>query len=120
LERALLDEGSSDPATIGPRETLRTAAEKMAELKLTSFPVVDAMGTLVGMINIDDLLTARSKSSLRDSDRKRVLTLRWPFSGRSQAAPSIDHIVVDRGVDSANRDRVAMEQAEERIEQGLD
>ena len=120
LERALLDEGSSDPATIGPRDTLRTAAEKMAELKLTSFPVVDAMGTLVGMINIDDLLTARSKSSLRDSDRKRVLTLRWPFSGRSQAAPSIDHIVVDRGVDSANRDRVAMEQAEERIEQGLD
>jgi CBS domain-containing protein len=119
LERALLGDGNSDPATIGPRDTLRTAAERMAELKLSSFPVVDATGTLVGMLNIDDLLAARSKSSLRDSDRKRVLTLRWPFGGRSQAVPSIDHIV-ERAFENANRDREAMEQAEERIERGLD
>jgi CIC family chloride channel protein len=119
LERSLLDEGSLDPTTIGPRDTLRNAAEKMAELKLTSFPVVDSTGTLVGMINIDNLLTARSKSSLRDSDRKRVLTLRWPFNRRSQAAPSIDHIV-ERAFDSANRDIEALEEAEERIERGLD
>ena len=119
LERALLGDGSSDPTTIGPGDTLRTAAERMAELKLSSFPVVDATGTLVGMLNIDDLLAARSKSSLRDSDRKRVLTLRWPFGGRSQAAPAIDHIV-ERAFDNANRDREAMEQAEERIERGLD
>jgi CIC family chloride channel protein len=119
LDRALLDSGSSNPATIGPGETLRTAAEKMAELKLTSFPVVDGTGTLVGMLNIDDLLAARSKSSLRDSDRKRVLTLRWPFGGRSQAVPSIDHIM-ERAFDNANRDREASEQAEERIEHGLD
>ena len=54
----------------------------MAESKLTSFPVVDATGKLVGILNIDDLLAARGKASLRDSDRKRVLTLRWPFGGR--------------------------------------
>jgi len=91
----------------------------MAKLKLTSFPVVDATGTLVGMLNIDDLLTARSQSSLRNSDRKRVLTLRWPFGGRSQAVPSIDHIV-EQPIDNANRDREALKQAEERIERGLD
>jgi CBS domain-containing protein len=91
----------------------------MAELKLTSFPVVDAAGMLVGVLNIDDLLAARSKSSLRDSDRQRVLTLRWPFSGRSQAVPSIDHIV-EQAFDSANRDREALKQVEERIERGLD
>ncbi|HEY6414069.1 MAG TPA: chloride channel protein [Edaphobacter sp.] len=119
LERALLKDGSSNSATIGPRDTLRTAAEKMAESKLTSFPVVDAAGMLVGIVNIDDLLVARSKSSLRDSDRKRVLTLRWPFGRRSQAAPSINRIV-ERAFDNANRDKEAMEEAEERIEQGLD
>ena len=117
LDRTLLDEGTSEPITIGPRDTLRNAAEKMAELKLTSFPVVDGAGMLVGILNIDDLLTARSKSSLRDSDRKRVLTLRWPF-GRSQAVPSIDHIV-DQAFDNANRERKVLDQAEERIEQGL-
>jgi chloride channel protein, CIC family len=119
LDQALLDEGSSNPVTIGPGETLRKAAERMAELKLTSFPVVDGAGMLVGILNIDDLLTARSKSSLRDSDRKRTLTLRWPFSGRSQAAPSIDRLV-DRAFDKADLERQAMEQVEERIEHGLD
>jgi H+/Cl- antiporter ClcA len=119
LDQALLDEGSSNPVTIGPGETLRKAAERMAELKLTSFPVVDGSGMLVGILNVDDLLTARSKSSLRDSDRKRTLTLRWPFGGRSQAAPSIDRLV-DSAFDNADFEREAMKQVEERIEHGLD
>jgi CBS domain-containing protein len=119
LDQVLLDEGSSNPVTIGPGETLRKAAERMAELKLTSFPVVDGSGMLVGILNVDDLLTARSKSSLRDSDRKRTLTLRWPFGGRSQAAPSIDRLV-DSAFDNADFERDAMERVEERIEHGLD
>ena len=36
------------PAVVGPRETLRSAAEQMAESKLTSFPVVDANGNVGG------------------------------------------------------------------------
>jgi CBS domain-containing protein len=118
LEQALLKDGRSNSATIGPHDTLRTAAEKMAKSKLTSFPVIDAAGMLVGMINIDDLLVARSKSSLRDSDSKRVLTLRWPFGRQSQAAPSINRVV--EPIDNANREKEVMEQIEERIERGLD
>jgi chloride channel protein, CIC family len=118
LEQALLKDGRSNSATIGPRDTLRTVAEKMAKSKLTSFPVIDAAGMLVGMINIDDLLVARSKSSLRDSDSKRVLTLRWPFGRQSRAAPSINRVV--EPIDNANREKEAMEQVEERIERGLD
>ncbi|RSL19403.1 H+/Cl- antiporter ClcA [Edaphobacter aggregans] len=119
LHRPLLDSGSSKPAVIGPRETLRSAAERMAESKLTSFPVVDTNGALVGILNIDDLLTARGKASLRDSDRKRVLTLRWPFGRRQRAVHAIDDIV-DRAFESAARDHIELEQAEEKIESGLD
>jgi CBS domain-containing protein len=98
LHRSLLNDAATESTTVGPRDTLRTAAEKMAESKLTSFPVVDGKGALVGILNIDDLLAARGKASLRDSHRKRVLTLRWPFGGQHRAAPAIDHIV-DRAFD---------------------
>ena len=119
LHKPLLDSGSAKPAVIWPRETLRSAAERMAESKLTSFPVVDTNGALVGILNIDDLLTARGKASLRDSDRKRVLTLRWPFGRRQRAVHAIDDIV-DRAFESAARDHMELEQAEEKIESGLD
>jgi chloride channel protein, CIC family len=119
LHRTLLDSGSAKPMVVGPRETLRSAAEKMAESKLTSFPVVDATGALVGILNIDDLLAARGKASLRDSDRKRVLTLRWPF-GRQQRAVSDIDVAVDRVFENAARDQTELVQAEETIERGLD
>lgn len=119
LHRPLLDSGSATPAVAGPRETLRSAAERMAESKLTSFPVVDANGALMGILNIDDLLTARGKASLRDSDRKRVLTLRWPFGRQLRTVHAIDD-VVDRAFESAALDHRELEQAEEKIERGLD
>jgi CBS domain-containing protein len=117
LNRLLLHDGASDPAVVGPRDTLRSAAEKMAESKLTAFPVVDGTRKLVGILNIDNLLAARGKASMRDSDRKRVLTLRWPFGTGRGAVPAIDHLV-DSAIDSA--DRVELEQVQERIEGGLD
>ncbi|HEY6414573.1 MAG TPA: chloride channel protein [Edaphobacter sp.] len=119
LYRPLLDSGSARPMVIGPRETLRSAAEKMAESKLTSFPVVDATGALVGILNIEDLLAARGKASLRDSDRKRVLTLRWPFGKQQRVTHPIDD-VVDSAFESAAWDHMELEQAEEKIERGLD
>jgi H+/Cl- antiporter ClcA len=117
LQKLLLHDVASDPAIVSPRDTLRSAAEKMAESKLTSFPVVDGTRKLVGILNIADLLTARGKASLRDSDRKRVLTLRWPFGRGGRAVPAIDHLV-DSAMDSA--DRVELEQVQQRIEGGLD
>ena len=119
LHRPLLDSDSAKPAVIGPRETLRTAAERMAESKLTSFPVVDANGALVGILNIDDLLSARGKASLRESDRKRVLRLRWPFGRQLRTVHAIDD-VVDRAFESADLDHRELEHAEEKIEKRLD
>ena len=98
LDRPLLDSGSAKLVVVGPRETLRSAAEKMAESKLTSFPVVDATGALVGILNIDDLLAARGKASLRDSDRKRVL-IRWPFGRQQRVVYAFDD-VVDRAFEN--------------------
>jgi chloride channel protein, CIC family len=113
LHRSLLDTASVRPAIVGPQDTLRTAAEKMAELKFTSFPVVDADGLLTGILNIDDLLQARSKARMRDSDRKRVLTLRWPFGKKRR----VEHAIED--VDEALLPHTELEQAQEKIESGL-
>jgi CBS domain-containing protein len=78
LRAPLVNDGKTQPITVGPWDTLRSAAEEMAKSKLTTFPVVDE-GKFVGILNVADLLTARGKASLRDSDRQRVLRLRWPF-----------------------------------------
>jgi len=103
--RELIDDGIDKPVTVGPWETLRSAAERMANLKLRSFPVVNDEGNLLGIINIEDLLEARGKQSLRDSERTRVLRPRWPFgrsAGNSEQAESMDKLV-DRAYESAER-----------------
>ncbi len=79
---SLIDDANQNPATVAPTDTLRTAAVKMAESKLSHFPVVDAARRLVGMLSIEDLLLGRSRQLLREGDRTRVLRLRWPFSRR--------------------------------------
>jgi chloride channel protein, CIC family len=119
LNGSLLRKDAGSPVVVGPWDTLRSAAEKMAETRLRSFPVVDAAGALVGILNIEDLLHAREKASLRDSDRQRVLTLRWPF-GRQRAVESEIGELVDRAFDSSARDHEDLERTEERIEGGVD
>lgn len=81
-ERALWMDGDPEPQTMSPGETLRQAATEMAETKLTSFPVVDPSGKFAGIMTINDLLTATTRETQRETDRVRVLTLRWPFSER--------------------------------------
>ncbi len=117
--KSLLDAGNVKPAVISPNDTLRTAAEKMAELKLTSFPVVSSQGALTGILTIQDLLAARSKARMRDSDRKRVLTLRWPFGRQLRSERSIDDLV-DSTDDGTERERNQLESIEKKIEGGLD
>jgi CIC family chloride channel protein len=81
LSKPLVDDAIKSPASIGPGTTLRTAAATMAESKLTSYPVVDGSGKFFGVLTIDDLLKGRSEQAHRDSDRERVLRVRWPFGG---------------------------------------
>jgi H+/Cl- antiporter ClcA/CBS domain-containing protein len=115
----LLGDGITKPQIVGPLETLRSAAEKMAESKIQSFPVVDETGALAGILNIEDLLEARGKASLRDRERNRVLTLRWPFGRRESMGSSMDGLV-DRALDTAEREQAIREKVEEQIERGLD
>jgi CIC family chloride channel protein len=77
-ETSLAQDGMKSPQAMTPGTTLRNAAALMAESKLTSYPVVDA-GKFVGVLTIDDLLKGRSEQTHRESDRERVLRLRWPF-----------------------------------------
>jgi chloride channel protein, CIC family len=90
LSQPLVLSGSTTPITVSPRDTLRECAVMMAETKLTSFPVVNADGKLVGVIMIDDLLKGRSEQSQRENMRERVLRLRWPFGGRGEEVVTSD------------------------------
>lgn len=119
LKQPLIQWGSSTPSVVAPNDTLRSAAEKMAEMNLTSFPVVNAKGSLMGILTIQDLLAARSKARMRDSDRKRVLTLRWPFGRTLHAEHAIDD-PVDQANDSVMPEQERLRAAEEKIESGLD
>ncbi len=88
LSKPLAGDGSLLPKTMGPMDTLRQAAGTMAASKLTRYPVLDEEGKFLGIITIDDLLKARSKETLRESNRTRVLRLRWPFG--SNGVPRVE------------------------------
>jgi CBS domain-containing protein len=80
LDQPLAGDGNSTPTVVGAGETLRSIANLMASTKITGFPVVDLDGKFVGITTIEDLLAGRSRERLRESDRTRVLRMRWPFS----------------------------------------
>jgi len=80
LGQLLLQDAKLTPATMSPFTTLRTAAATMAESKLSSYPVVDGEGRLQGVMTIEDILKGHGAQAHRESDRERVLRLRWPFS----------------------------------------
>jgi H+/Cl- antiporter ClcA/CBS domain-containing protein len=82
LSQPLAADANPHPQTVSPFQTLRHCAEMMADRKLTSYPVVGADGKLQGVMTINDLLQGRSEQAHRESDRERVLRLRWPFSGK--------------------------------------
>jgi CIC family chloride channel protein len=86
LSCPLAEDANRAPQTISPFNTLRVCAMKMAESKLTSYPVVSADGKLLGIVTINDLLLGRSEEAHRESDRERVLRLRWPFGPNANAA----------------------------------
>jgi H+/Cl- antiporter ClcA/CBS domain-containing protein len=90
--KPLLQDANLKPATMSPYQTLRACAATMAQSKLTSYPVVATDGKLLGMMTIEDLLKGRSEQWHRESDRERVIRLRWPFSGpeRTRTAEKIE------------------------------
>ncbi|MEE9607770.1 MAG: CBS domain-containing protein [Myxococcota bacterium] len=49
---------AKQPVTVAPEATLPEAAERMVDCKIGCLPVVDADGTLVGLVTETDLLRA--------------------------------------------------------------
>ena len=110
LSVPLAQDANRNPKTVSPVTTLRSCAMSMAESKLTSYPVVSADGKLLGLMTITDLLKGRSEEAHRESDRERVLRLRWPFSpgpirrGAAAAAHSgpVTHVPSPEELDEAD------------------
>ncbi len=75
----------TDPVVAYPDEPLRVVVYRMAETGLTRFPVVDRgdKRNLVGMIGLQDLLSARTRNLSEERDRERVLRIHLPSFGKS-------------------------------------
>jgi len=87
-ERPLEAFARKDPIVAYPDEPLRVVVYRMAETGLTRFPVVERSDTrrLAGMISLDDLLRARTRTLEEERRRERVLRIRLPFrSGGADA-----------------------------------
>jgi chloride channel protein, CIC family len=67
-----------NPVVAEASEPLRAVVYRMAETGFTRLPVVDG-GKLVGMVSLDDLLHARTRSLTEERTRERVLRIRLPF-----------------------------------------
>jgi len=76
-----------DPQCTTPETHLRSLAEQMAATGLGCMPVVEQeTGKVAGMVATPDLLKARQKAKLRETERSQVLRLRWPFTKDESAA----------------------------------
>ena len=75
-----LAEALTEPVVAYPDEPLRVVVYRMAETGLTRFPVVDRGDErkLVGVIGLQDLLSARTRNLAEERDRERVLRIRLP------------------------------------------
>lgn len=70
-----------------PDEPLRAVVYRMAETGFTRLPVVDSSADrrIVGLVSLEDLLRARTRTLTEERHRERVLRLRLPFRPKRQA-----------------------------------
>ena len=83
-ERTLAELSCQDPVVAHADEPLRLVVYRMAETGLTRMPVVERGDSrkLIGMVSLQDLLLARTRTLEAERQRERVLRIRLPF-GRS-------------------------------------
>ena len=84
------DIASTEPMVAFADEPLRVVVRRMAESGLTRFPVLDPQseGKLVGLISLNDLLSARVQNLEDERARERVLRIRMP-TGRRAGPPAV-------------------------------
>jgi CIC family chloride channel protein len=104
----LLDEAVKAPVCVAPYDTLRDAVTKMGRSNVTALPVVRTSdGKLMGLIQIADLLLARTKAGLRETERERVMRPRWPFARAREAEAVVGMAELDGEVVVGGDDLVA-------------
>ncbi len=88
---ATLGDVVTEPVVAHPDEPLRVVVYRMAETGLTRFPVVERGDDrkLVGVIGLQDLLSARTRNLAEERDRERVLHLRLPLLGKGRRAATV-------------------------------
>ncbi len=81
------DVANRKPVVAYAEEPLRVVVNRMAESGLTRFPVVEWGDSrkLVGMVSLDDLLRARTRSLEEEHHRERVLRIHLPFRQKQDA-----------------------------------
>jgi CBS domain-containing protein len=72
-----------EPVVASPLEPLRVVVNRMASSGFTRMPVLDSDRNLVGMVSLQDLLSARTKNLSEERDRERVIRIRLPFGSLS-------------------------------------
>jgi CBS domain-containing protein len=83
--RRISDFMRDKPTVAYADESLRVVVFRMASTGFTRMPVLDSSGKLVGMVSLQDLLSARVKNLSDERDRERVIRIRLPFGSSSVA-----------------------------------
>jgi len=80
-EEPLANMAFRDPVVAYADEPLRLVVYRMAETGLTRLPVIERAETrtLVGIVSLNDLLHARTRTLEEERRRERVLRIRFPF-----------------------------------------
>jgi len=75
----------TNPVAAYADEPLRVVVYRMASTGFTRMPVLSSPEErkLVGMVSLEDLLQARTRSLSEERDRERVLRIRLPFGART-------------------------------------
>jgi H+/Cl- antiporter ClcA/CBS domain-containing protein len=83
--RPLGEVAKNDPVVAYADEPLRLVVYRMAETGVTRMPVVERheTRTLAGMVSLNDLLRARTRTLEEERRRERVLRVHLPFRGKT-------------------------------------
>jgi CIC family chloride channel protein len=85
----LRDLAQKDPIVAYADEPLRLVVYRMAETGMTRMPVIEReeTRTLAGMVSLNDLLRARTRTLEEERRRERVLRVHLPFRSRAAGQP---------------------------------
>ena len=78
---------NTHPIVAYPDEPLRGVIYRMADTGFTRFPVVESVYSpkLIGMVSLNDLLTAMNRNIAEERKRERILRIRTLLPSRSRA-----------------------------------